>query len=89
MSEPDSAERPVIYQLLVRTFGNTILNRKPGGTLAENGSGKFRDINEAALAAIRTIGFNHIWLTGVLEQASGTDYPGPAQSPGNLERRGG
>lgn len=65
MSEPYSAERPVIYQLLVRIFGNTNLNRKPGGTLAENGSGKFRDINQAALAAIHTIGFNHIWRTGV------------------------
>lgn len=82
MSEPDANARPVIYQLLVRTFGNTNSNRKPGGTLAENGCGKFRDINDAALAAICGMGFNHIWLTGVLEQASGTAYPGrPADPP--------
>ena len=41
MNDPKSAQRPVIYQLLVRTFGNTETARKPGGTLAENGCGKF------------------------------------------------
>ncbi len=72
----------MIYQLLVRNFGNTNSNRKPGGTLLENGCGKFHDINNAALSAIREMGFNHVWLTGVLEQASGTDYPGrPADPP--------
>jgi glycosidase len=82
MSEPQIAERPVIYQLLVRTFGNANSNRKPGGTLAENGCGKFHDISDAALSSIRGMGFNHIWLTGVLEQASGTAYPGrPADPP--------
>jgi glycosidase len=82
MNAPNAIERPVIYQLLVRTFGNTKSKRKLGGTLEESGCGKFRDINDAALAAIRGMGFNHIWLTGVLEQASGTDYPGrPADPP--------
>jgi hypothetical protein len=42
--------------------------------LAENGVGKFNDINDAALTAIRTMGFSHIWLTGVLQQTRGTDY---------------
>ena len=81
MSKSETPVRPVIYQLLVRTFGNTKTNRKPGGTLAENGCGKFRDINDAALTAIREMGFNHIWLTGVLEQASGTAYPGRLADP--------
>ncbi|NQW99561.1 hypothetical protein HQ447_02800, partial [bacterium] len=35
------SSRPVIYQLLVRTFGNTNETRKFNGTLAENGCGKF------------------------------------------------
>jgi glycosidase len=84
------SERPVIYQLLVRTFGNTNTTRKPGGTLAENGCGKFRDIDDTALKAIRSMGFNHIWLTGVLEQASGTDYPGrPADPPDILKGKAG
>lgn len=82
MSDSNIPTRPVIYQLLVRTFGNTKLNRQPGGTLAENGCGKFHDISDKALSSIRKMGFNHIWLTGVLEQASGTDYPGrPADPP--------
>ncbi|HEY5037289.1 MAG TPA: alpha-amylase family glycosyl hydrolase [Chthoniobacterales bacterium] len=67
-------ERLRIYQLFVRLFGNTNETRQPHGTLAENGVGKFNDIHEAALGAIQQMGFSHIWLTGVLQQASGTDY---------------
>ncbi|MFZ1219647.1 MAG: alpha-amylase family glycosyl hydrolase, partial [Chthoniobacterales bacterium] len=63
-----------IYQLFVRLFGNTNETRKQNGTLAENGVGKFADINDTALIAIRGMGFTHIWLTGVLQQATATDY---------------
>jgi glycosidase len=71
----DEMKRPVIYQLLVRTFGNINETRKPGGTMAENGCGKFAHITNTALESIAAMGFTHIWLTGVLEQASGTAYP--------------
>ncbi|MCP5545366.1 MAG: alpha-amylase [Akkermansiaceae bacterium] len=82
----EEAPRPVIYQLMVRTFGNTNETRKPGGTLAENGCGKFADINAKALASLKEMGFTHLWLTGVLEQASGTSYPGrPADDPDILK----
>src|SRR5256714_8301749 len=67
-------ERVRVYQLFVRLFGNTTQTRKRDGTLAENGVGKFADINDAALAAIRGMGFTYIWLTGVLQQATATDY---------------
>lgn len=78
--------RPVIYQLFVRLFGNTNGTRKPHGTLAENGCGKFAAINGSALQEIRKLGFTHVWLTGVLEQASGTSYPGrPADDPDILK----
>ena len=63
-----------IYQLFVRLFGNTNETRKQNGTLTENGVGKFADINDAALSSIRKMGFTHIWLTGVLQQATATDY---------------
>lgn len=66
--------RPVIYQLMVRTFGNTNETGKSHGSLAENGCGKFSDINEAALKSLKEMGFTHIWLTGVLEHASLTAY---------------
>ena len=79
-------ERPVIYQLMVRTFGNTNETRKADGTLAENGCGKFADITPAALVSLKEMGFTHLWLTGVLEQASGTAYPNrPADDPDILK----
>lgn len=66
--------RPVIYQLVVRLFGNTNETRKVDGTLAENGCGRFEDIDDRALASIRALGATHIYLTGVLRQATLTDY---------------
>lgn len=66
--------RPVIYQLVVRLFGNTNETRKVDGTLAENGCGRFEDIDEHALAALRALGATHVYLTGVLRQATLTDY---------------
>ncbi|MFK7909123.1 MAG: alpha-amylase family glycosyl hydrolase [Akkermansiaceae bacterium] len=74
--------RPHIYQLMVRHFGNTDETRKSHGSMAENGSGKFDDINDAALKSLKELGITHIWLTGVLEQASSTSYPDrPADNP--------
>ena len=79
----EDATRPVIYQLMVRSFGNTNETRKINGTLADNGCGKFHDITPAALLAIKQLGVTHVWLTGVLEQASGTAYPNrPADDAG-------
>ncbi len=82
------SERPRIYQLLPRLFGNTNETRKPNGTLAENGCGKFADINDAALAALREMSITHLWLTGVLQQATATDYSeigAPADDPDLLK----
>ncbi len=85
-SHSADSTRPVIYQLMVRTFGNTNETRKTNGTLAENGCGKFNDISEVALVSLKAMGFTHIWLTGVLEQASGTAYPNrPADDPDILK----
>src|SRR5438309_9405594 len=73
----DAVEPPArvrIYQLFVRLFGNTNETRKVNGTLAQNGVGKFADINDAATTAIRQMGFTHVWLTGVLQQATATHY---------------
>lgn len=78
----DQATRPHIYQLMARHFGNTNETRKTDGTMAENGCGKFDDINDAALKSLKELGITHIWLTGVLEQASSTSYPDrPADTP--------
>ncbi len=70
---PD-APKTRIYQLLPRLFGNTNEARKPNGTIEENGTGKFSDLDEASLAELKAMGFTHVWLTGVLQQATATDY---------------
>lgn len=64
----------LIYQLLPRVFGNQNLTNKPWGSIEENGSGKFADINEAVLRDIASLGVTHVWYTGVLHHASVTDY---------------
>lgn len=66
--------RRVIYQLTVRTFGNTNVTRQHDGTLQANGVGKFADINEAAMTSLKALGITDVWLTGVLRQATLTDY---------------
>lgn len=77
-----------IYQFLPRIFGNTNETRKPNGSLEENGSGKFSDLTASSLAALKSMGFTHIWPTGVLQQATATDYAAvgePADDPDLLK----
>src|SRR5690242_5705692 len=84
--------KPVIYQLVVRYFGNTKLNNQPDGTLEENGCGKFADIDAAALRGIKELGVTHVWLTGVIRQATLTDYSAlglPADDPDVVKGRAG
>jgi glycosidase len=64
----------IIYQLLPRLFGNTITLNKYYGSLEENGCGKFNAINAKALGELKTMGFTHVWYTGVIEHATMTDY---------------
>jgi len=64
----------MIYQLLPRLFGNKQQNNVPFGTIAQNGSGKFADISDRALAGIKELGTTHVWYTGVISHATLTDY---------------
>ncbi|MEA3213453.1 MAG: hypothetical protein QOE70_6510 [Chthoniobacter sp.] len=83
-----TGSRARIYQLLPRLFGNINETRKPNGSLAENGVGKFADLNAAALDQLRASGFTHLWLTGVLRQVTATDYSSiglPADDPDLLK----
>ena len=64
----------LIYQLLVRLFGNQNPTNKYYGSIEENGCGKFNDINDLALEEIRKMSFSHVWFTGVIEHATMTDY---------------
>ncbi len=65
----------VIYQLLPRLFGNKVALNKTYGTIAENGCGKFNDINDLALTKLKELGASHVWYTGVLRHATMTAYP--------------
>ena len=67
-------DKLIIYQIFTRLFGNQSTTNHWNGTYAENGSGKFNDINDAALQSIRQFGISHVWYTGILEHATQTDY---------------
>ena len=73
--------KPRIYQMLPRLFGNANETRKVNGTLEENGAGKFSALSNRVLAGFHEDGFTHIWLTGVLQQATSTDYRAVGQAP--------
>ena len=47
--------KPVIYQIVVRYFGNTNTTNQQDGTIEANGCGKFADITETALQALKDL----------------------------------
>ena len=67
-------QKPIIYQVFTRLFGNRNTTCKEYGTLAENGVGKMNDFDEETLKRIKALGVTHIWYTGVIRHASQTDY---------------
>lgn len=69
--------KPIIYQLLPRTFTNYNETRKHNGTLQENGCGTLNAITPKALRAIRELGATHVWYTGVIRHAT-AQYNTPA-----------
>ncbi len=66
--------RIIIYQMLPRLFGNKTENCIAGGTITQNGCGKFNDITAKALKSIRNLGATHVWYTGILEHTTRTSY---------------
>lgn len=62
--------KPIIYQLLPRTFTNYNETRLPNGSREQNGCGKFASITQKALHAIQEMGVTHIWYTGVIRHAT-------------------
>ena len=66
--------KPIIYQILPRLWGNSNETPVENGTLEENGTGKFSDIDQSTLDYFKWLGCSHIWFTGVIRhstQASG------------------
>ncbi len=84
--------KPILYQLVVRLFGNTAGANVPDGDIATNGCGKFADIDAVALGQLADLGATHLWLTGVIRQATLTDYSAfglPADPPDVVKGRAG
>ncbi|MDP5459055.1 alpha-amylase family glycosyl hydrolase [Alishewanella sp. SMS8] len=74
-SEHTAAQgKAVVYQMFTRIYANTTSTNKPWGSLAQNGVGKFNDINDDALRGIKALGTTHIWFTGVPHHALIADY---------------
>lgn len=66
--------KPVIYQVFTRLFGNDKGVNQPHGSRAENGCGTMAAFTSTALNEIRALGATHIWYTGIIEHATQTDF---------------
>ena len=73
----------IIYQLLLRVFGNNNNHCVPNGSFSINGSGKFSSISNAVLDKIKKLSVTHIWYTGVIEHATKSDFSNFHITPSN------
>lgn len=69
-------EKTIIYQLFPRWFTNVNDHCVPGGTIMQNGCGKFNDIDARILNSIKHLGVTHVWYTGIIEHATCSVFPG-------------
>ena len=56
--------------MLPRLWGNDKVRPKKNGTLEENGTGKFSDIDNATLEYLKWLGCSHVWYTGILRHST-------------------
>lgn len=68
--------KPIIYQILPRLWGNDNTDCKKNGSFAENGTGRFSDIDDSVLEYIKWLGCSHVWYTGVLRHSTQSDEAG-------------
>ena len=66
--------KPLIYQIFTRLYGNKKNANIPAGSIEENGCAKMNDITVKQLERIASMGFTHVWFTGLIEHATQTDY---------------
>lgn len=75
--------KKAIYQLFVRLFSKNCNNTVINGSIEDNGCGKFNDISDDILTEIKELGITDIWLTGVIEHATTTNYEEYGIKPNN------
>jgi glycosidase len=73
-NQTKNSDKIAVYQIFTRLFANQNTTNKFNGSLEENGTAKFKDINSNALKSIKELGISHVWYTGVIEHASMTDF---------------
>ena len=56
--------------MLPRLWGNKTQRPKKNGNLADNGTGKFSDIDEKSLEYLKWLGCSHVWYTGVIRHST-------------------
>ena len=79
-----------IYQVLIRSFGNSNTQPIVNGTIEENGCGKLNDFTNNALKSIKELGVTHIWYTGIIRHSTTTVYPEiPSNNPSIVKGKAG
>lgn len=68
--------KPIIYQILPRLWGNNTEKLQKRGSLEQNGTGKFNDIDSMALEYIKWLGCSYVWFTGVIRHATKSNSMG-------------
>ena len=76
-------KKAIIYQLMPRWFTNCNEKCVSNGSIRQNGSGKFNEIDESKLRSIKSLGATHVWYTGIIEHATATDYSRQGITPCN------
>ena len=69
-------EKPIIYQMFPRIWGNSTEEPAVRGSLEQNGTGKFRDIDSPTLEYLKWLGCTHVWYTGVLRHSTKSNTEG-------------
>lgn len=62
--------KPIIYQMLPRLWGNDTIKPKRNGSLSDNGTGKFSDIDNDTLEYLKWLGCSHVWFTGIIRHST-------------------
>lgn len=78
IAQTTTTDKFVVYQMMIRLFGNQNTTNTVYGTMAENGVGKFGDVSEKALAELKQFGADYVWYTGVIEHATMVEINGVA-----------
>lgn len=71
-----STEKPIIYQMLPRLWGNQTPGPAKGGDLQTNGCGKFSSVDSPTLDYLKSLGVTHVWYTGIIRHATATSTHG-------------